>query len=192
MLSLDNGTALALLAQVANGDQTAFKRLYETASRTIYAFALRRSEDAALAEEIVVDTMVEVWKHPERFRGDAKFSTWLLSIARNKMIDRFRSADPLADDIDDHAETLSAGGESDAATQLAQVQDREGVERCMEKLSDDHRQALVLTYYEGMSVNEIAQVQQVPDNTVKTRLFHARQKIKNCLARLFGQEVAHA
>jgi RNA polymerase sigma-70 factor, ECF subfamily len=192
MLSLDNGTALALLAQVANGDQTAFKRLYEAASRTIYAFALRRAEDAALAEEIVVDTMVEVWKHPERFRGDAKFSTWLLSIARNKMIDRFRAADPLAEDIDDHAETLSAGDASDAAAQLAQVQDRQGVERCMEKLSDEHRQALVLTYYEGLTVGEIAQVQQVPDNTVKTRLFHARQKIKNCLARLFGHEVAHA
>lgn len=191
MLSIDNSTALQLLAQVAQGDQTAFRRLYEAASRTIYAFALRRSEDAALAEEIVVDTMLEVWKHPERFRGDAKFSTWLLSIARNKLIDRFRANDPHAEDIDDHAQTLSAGDESDAAVQLAHVQDREGVERCMEKLSDDHRQALVLTYYEGLSVSEIAQVQQVPDNTVKTRLFHARQKIKNCLARLFGQELAH-
>jgi RNA polymerase sigma-70 factor, ECF subfamily len=191
MLSIDNSTALKLLAQVAKGDQPAFRQLYEAASRTIYAFALRRSEDAALAEEIVVDTMVEVWKHPERFRGDAKFSTWLLSIARNKMIDRFRASAPLAEDIEDYAETLSAGDESDAATQLAHVQDREGVERCMEKLSDDHRQALVLTYYEGMSVSEVAQVQAVAENTVKTRLFHARQKIKNCLARLFGREVAH-
>jgi RNA polymerase sigma-70 factor, ECF subfamily len=192
MLSLDNETVARWLAAVARGDEAAFKRLYEASSRTIYAFVLRRADDAALAEEVVVDTMLEVWKHPERFRGESKFSTWLLSIARHKLIDRQRAADPVAEDIDDHVDTLPSPDEGEASQQLAALQDRAGVERCMQGLSDEHRQALVLTYYEGLTVAEIGQVQQAPANTVKTRLFHARQKIRNCLAQLFGREDVHA
>jgi RNA polymerase sigma-70 factor, ECF subfamily len=185
---LDNAEALALLAKIAQGDEQAFQALYRKVSRTVYAFALQRMSDAAGAEEIVVDTLLDVWKQPQRFRGEAKFSTWLLSIARNKVIDRYRAKGPDHEDIQDFAETLPADLSSDAFNQVADQQRREGVAHCLEKLSEEHRECLHLVYFEGMTVGEVSQVQAVPENTVKTRLFHARSKIKNCVARVMREE----
>jgi RNA polymerase sigma-70 factor, ECF subfamily len=185
---LDNNQAQALLAQISNGDETAFKQLYQACSRLIHLFAVQRVSNPAEAEEVVVDTMVDVWKNPQRFRGDAKFSTWLLSIAKNKIIDRYRAQNPSHEDIDEYADTLQADDAAEGSNQLAAVQRRAGVDQCMERLSDDHRECLVLAYYEGLSITEIAELQAVPDNTVKTRLFHARQKIKTCLASLLHSE----
>jgi RNA polymerase sigma-70 factor (ECF subfamily) len=185
---LDNAEALSLLAKIARGDETAFQSLYRKVSRSVYAFALQRMADAAGAEEIVVDTLLDVWKQPQRFRGEAKFSTWLLSIARNKIVDRYRAKAPEHEDLQDFAETLPADISSDAFNQVADQQRREGVAHCMEKLSEEHRECLHLVYFEGMTVTEVAQVQAVPENTVKTRLFHARGKIKNCVARVMREE----
>jgi RNA polymerase sigma-70 factor, ECF subfamily len=185
---LDNNQAQALLARISNGDETAFKQLYQACSRLIHLFAVQRVSNPAEAEEVVVDTMVDVWKNPQRFRGDAKFSTWLLSIAKNKIIDRYRAQNPSHEDIDEYADTLQADDAAEGSNQLAAVQRRAGVDQCMERLSDDHRECLVLAYYEGLSITEIAELQAVPDNTVKTRLFHARQKIKTCLASLLHSE----
>jgi RNA polymerase sigma-70 factor, ECF subfamily len=185
---LDNNQAQALLAQISNGDETAFKQLYQACSRLIHLFAVQRVSNPAEAEEVVVDTMVDVWKNPQRFRGDAKFSTWLLSIAKNKIIDRYRAQNPSHEDIDEYADTLQADDAAEGSNQLAAVQRRAGVDQCMERLTDDHRECLVLAYYEGLSITEIAELQAVPDNTVKTRLFHARQKIKACLASLLHAE----
>jgi RNA polymerase sigma-70 factor, ECF subfamily len=185
---LDNNQAQALLARISNGDETAFKQLYQACSRLIHLFAVQRVSNPAEAEEVVVDTMVDVWKNPQRFRGDAKFSTWLLSIAKNKIIDRYRAQNPSHEDIDEYADTLQADDAAEGSNQLAAVQRRTGVDQCMERLSSDHRECLVLAYYEGLSITEIAELQAVPDNTVKTRLFHARQKIKACLAGLLHAE----
>jgi RNA polymerase sigma-70 factor, ECF subfamily len=185
---LDNNQAQALLARISDGDETAFKQLYQACSRLIHLFAVQRVSNPAEAEEVVVDTMVDVWKNPQRFRGDAKFSTWLLSITKNKIIDRYRAQNPSHEDIDKYADTLQADDAAEGSNQLAAVQRRAGVDQCMERLSSDHRECLVLAYYEGLSITEIAELQAVPDNTVKTRLFHARQKIKACLASLLHSE----
>jgi RNA polymerase sigma-70 factor (ECF subfamily) len=112
----------------------------------------------------------------------------LLSIARNKIVDRYRAKAPEHEDLQDFAETLPADVSSDAFNQVADAQRSEGVAHCMEKLSEEHRECLHLVYFEGMTVSEVAHVQSVPENTVKTRLFHARSKIKNCVARVMREE----
>src|SRR5262245_41982504 len=94
-----NERVFALLQRMGKGDEAAVRELYLAYSRTIYAFALRRLRDAAEAEEIVVDTMHEVWRHPGRFRGDSKFSTWLLGIARFKLLSLIRSREPQHEEI---------------------------------------------------------------------------------------------
>lgn len=183
-MELDNNAVFELLRAVAKGSEDAIRRLYDGYSRRIYAFALNRVRDPALAEEIVVDTMHEVWRHPDRFRGESKFSTWLLGIARYKILTALRSADPAYEELD---EEMPSDGET-AFEILAQKQRREGVQHCMDKLSDEHRECLHLVFYEGYSLKEVADVQSVPENTVKTRLFHARQKIRNCLRLLLERE----
>jgi len=186
-MDLGNEQVFELLRRLGRGDEAALRELYRAYSRTIYAFALQRLRDAADAEEVVVDTMHEVWRHPDRFRGESKFSTWLLGIARFKLLSLMRGRGPQHEEIGELEETLESEDEG-AFEILAQKQRREGVRRCMEKLPDEQRECLHLVFYEGCGLAEVASVQGCPENTVKTRLFHARQKLKNCLRLLLQRE----
>jgi len=186
---MDQDRVSQLLARIAKEDQAAFRELYKAFSRKVFAYVLNMLNDHARAEEVLVDTMYEVWRHPERFRGDSQFGTWLIGIARNKalMIYRSRRPDEVHDDLDDIADTAPADT-PDGFAELAQKQRREGVQVCMGKLSDGHRECLHLVFFEGMTVAEVADIQGIPEGTVKTRLFHARQKIKTCLQNLLRHE----
>ncbi|HEV7912661.1 MAG TPA: sigma-70 family RNA polymerase sigma factor [Albitalea sp.] len=186
---MDNDEVLRLLARVERADEAAFRELYRAFSRRLYAYVLRQLGDPAQAEEIVADTLYEVWRQPAKFRGDSQFSTWLIGIARNKVLMAFRSRKPDSkhEDLADVAEII-ANEDPSAFDILAQRQRHEGVRSCMDKLSDEHRECIHLVFYEGMSLAEVASVQSCPENTVKTRLFHARQKLKKCLQLLLRRE----
>jgi RNA polymerase sigma-70 factor, ECF subfamily len=186
---MDNDQVLCLLGRIERADEAAFRELYRAFSRRLYAYVLRQLGDPAQAEEIVADTLYEVWRQPARFRGDSQFSTWLIGVARNKVLMAFRSRKPDAkhEDLDDVAESVAADDPS-ALEILAQRQRHEGVRHCMGKLSSEHRECVHLVFYEGMALAEVAALQACPENTVKTRLFHARQKLKNCLKLMLQRE----
>jgi RNA polymerase sigma-70 factor (ECF subfamily) len=188
---MDNDRVRALLERIALQDQGAYRELYQAFSRRVYAYVLNMLKDPGRAEEVLVDTMYEVWRAPARFRGDSQFSTWLIGVARNKalMVYRGRRPDELHDDLDDIAETRAADT-PDAFALLADKQRSAGVRACMERLSTEHRECMHLVFFEGCSLAEIAAVQGCPENTVKTRLFHARQRIKSCLQRMLDGERA--
>jgi RNA polymerase sigma-70 factor (ECF subfamily) len=186
---MDNDRVSKLLERIAKQDQAAFQELYKAFSRKVFAYVLNQLKDQAKAEEVLVDTMYEVWRNPTRFRGESAFSTWLIGIARNKALLVYRSRRPDEDhaDLDDIAEITPDEG-PDGYTRLAEQQRREGVQHCMGKLSEEHRECLHLVFYEGMTLAEVSAIQRCPENTVKTRLFHARQRIKNCLRLLLERE----
>jgi RNA polymerase sigma-70 factor (ECF subfamily) len=186
---MDNERVRTLLERVGRQDESAFRELYKAFSRKVFAYTLNMVKDHGRAEEILVDTMYEVWRAPARFRGDAQFGTWLIGIARNKALMAYRSRRPdeLHDDLDDIAET-QASDSPDAFAELAAKQRSHGVKHCMGKLSNEHRECMHLVFFEGLSLAEVANVQGCPENTVKTRLFHARQKIKNCLKLMLQRE----
>jgi RNA polymerase sigma-70 factor, ECF subfamily len=186
---MDNDRVRTLLERVGRQDQAAFRELYKAFSRRVFAYVLNMVKDHGRAEEILVDTMYEVWRAPARFRGDSQFGTWLIGIARNKALMAFRGRRPdeLHEDLDDIAET-AASDSPDGFAQLAAKQRSEGVQTCMGRLSNEHRECMHLVFFEGLSLAEVAAVQGCPENTVKTRLFHARQKIKNCLRLMVQRE----
>lgn len=186
---MENDEVLRLLGRIERGEEAAFKELYRAFSRRLYAYVVRQIDDPSQAEEIVSDTLYEVWKAPARFRGDAQFSTWLIGIARNKVLMAFRSRKPDMKhaDLDDVAETV-ASTEPGAFEMLAQQQRHEGVRRCMDKLSAEHRECVHLVFYEGLALADVAALQACPENTVKTRLFHARKKLMACLKLLLQRE----
>jgi RNA polymerase sigma-70 factor (ECF subfamily) len=186
---VDNSDVLRLLGRIASGDEAAFKELYRAHSRKLHAYVLRQLGDPAQAEEIVSDTLYEVWKTPARFRGESQFSTWLIGIARNKVLMAWRSRKPDADhdDLDAVAETVAAD-EPGVFELLAQAQRRDGVRHCMDRLSVEHRECVHLVFYEGLALLEVAGLQQCPEGTVKTRLFHARLKLKKCLQLMLQRE----
>ena len=186
---MDNDEVLRLLERIGQRDEAAFRELYRGFSRRLYAYVLRQLGDPAQAEEIVADTLYEIWRQPARFRGDSQFSTWLIGIARNKVLMAFRSRKPdqQHEDLADVADTVAADDPS-AFELLAQQQRHEGVRRCMDKLSAEHRECVHLVFYEGLGLADVAALQACPENTVKTRLFHARKKLAMCLKLLLQRE----
>ena len=170
-----------LMQQVAAQDEAALATLYQRMSRVIYAFSLRRLQAADAAEEVVVETMYEVWKGAARFAGKSLVTTWILGIARHKAMDKLRSRggehwDPLGDEAE------AVVDESPSVFDLIASRQRAGqVALCLEALPDAQRECMHLVFYEDTPLADIAAIQECPENTVKTRLFHARRKMKECL-----------
>lgn len=152
-----------------------FYRMYEA---RVYAFARNRLNDPHAAADIVNETMLAVWRGAHRFRGQAKVSTWLLGIAHNKIIDCLRRRRGDHDELDDSQLT----DDVPASTELiARAEDADAVHACLAGLSDEHRQVMHLVFFEELSYPEIAEIVEVPEGTVKSRMFHARKLLKRCL-----------
>jgi len=187
-----------LLNKIANRDvktvsERAIETLYLEFSRAVRNYVWKTfTQDSTFIEEIVQDTFFEVWKHPERFRGESKFKTWLLGIARHKALDCLRMQRKDHDPLEDVAEVLESDDIS--VTEIIQKEQiMQGVKFCLEsltangKLSAAHSEVLHLAYIEDQDINEIASILDCLESTIKTRLHYARQRIKHCLKmRLFG------
>jgi RNA polymerase sigma-70 factor (ECF subfamily) len=185
---IEDHVVQSLLKRCASHDETALKELHRLMAPRIYAFVFHRLRSEGDARDIVVDTLYEAWKCADKFRGESQVSTWLLGIAKYKMMAHWRkaSAAPDHDDIEDHAETLPSDLE-DGEQALSRWQEELRVKMCMSELSPAHRECLQLVYLEGMDLSEVAAVQQVPKGTVQSRLFHARKGMRLCMQRDEGE-----
>lgn len=184
------------LHQVALRDKAsaaAMAQLYKALCGAVFAFVRQRLYDADdhAIQSVVVDTLHEVWRAAERFSGQSQVKTWVLGIARHKLLDVVRSDAQRGphEDIDDHAETLADEG-PELSERLSQQQRAQWLQWCMEKLPVEQRESLHLLFVEGQGVEQIAQVLGVPGGTVKTRVFHAKRKLKDCLARWLKHDEA--
>jgi len=187
-MSDDNDEAVRLLARIAAGEEAAMADFYGRFSRQVYAFALRSCGRPEEAEDVVVEAMYEVWKSAGRFAGGSLVRTWLFSIARHKLIDRARRAGPRHTvELDDVADGL-ADENPGAFEHLARTQNAAALKGCMERLSPEHRECVHLVFFGELALAEVAAVQGCPENTVKTRLFHAKRQLRRCLERRLGSE----
>jgi RNA polymerase sigma-70 factor, ECF subfamily len=182
-----NDEALGLLGSIAKGDKTAFERFYRAYNRSVYAFLLNQLQNPVDAEEVASETLFDVWRGAGSFNGKSQVRTWVFGIARNKMLMRFRSRGGIHEDINDHTEALISGDLCPIDV-IANSERKAKVRKCMERLSPSHRECLHLVFFESYSLSEVSEHQQIPSGTVKTRLHHARLKIKNCLASLLRDE----
>ena len=150
--------------------------LYTLYFPRIFKFVYRIIGDYGTTEEIVNDVMLIVWQKAAGFRRDSKLSTWILGIAYRQTLKAKRNK---------HIYT----GDENAELKLAvdyrgSFESNEWVTRALEKLSVEHRAAIELVFYLGLSYAEVAAVVGSPVNTVKTRVFHARQRLKVLLSEL--------
>lgn len=169
-----------LLTRAGRGDRAAFKTLYERFQRPLFAFLMRMVRDQAMANELLNDVMMDVWRSSANFEGRSSAGTWIFGIAHNKAISllRRRREDQMPEDA---AETIA----DDAATPDATAEQADlgrMMQRLLDRLSPEHRAVLQLTYYQDMSVQEIASTLDCPVNTVKTRMFYGRQKMRELLS----------
>lgn len=171
----------ALVRAVARADRISFESLYGRYARRVHQYARTFVRDHSLAEEIVIDTMLAVWQGAGRFDGNSRASTWILGIARHKALDavRRRRAAGEADDLDSVPEpACEEPGTEEHALQTASGQQ---LRAALEQLTASHREVLWLAFFEDLGYADIARLLEVPLNTVKTRVFHAKQKLRSLL-----------
>jgi len=177
--STQHETDETLLKRVGQGDRRAMQILYTRHSVRTFRSLMRLIHDEALAEDLTSDVFTKVWQDADRFEGRSQVSTWILAIARFMAISTLRRRRDDALD-DSHVETVV--DPSDDPEVYLQNQDRLTIlRRCLGHLSRDHREIIDLAYYHEKSIKEIAGIVGVPCNTVKTRMFYARQRMSELL-----------
>jgi RNA polymerase sigma-70 factor (ECF subfamily) len=168
-----------LIGRIARRDLRAFEELYRSYQPRLSRFLRTILRRTPLVEEVLNDTMLVVWTHPDRYNGTSKVSTWVFAIAYRKALKALRRHDePIEDKHADSRQSEEAGPEQ----QLGQRQVQEALLGAINELSQDHRAVVDLTYFQGAGYREIAEIMACPVDTVKTRMFHARRHLKNKLS----------
>jgi RNA polymerase sigma factor (sigma-70 family) len=181
----------ALLRRVAAEDRKAFEALYQTYYRRLFAYLLKVTRRAELVEELVNDVMFAVWTGAGRFDGRSRVSTWIFGIAYHKALKALaRNASPLtgpahqAPDEDGREPEIAAPGDEPESL-ITRRELASTLGKALGSLSPEQRAVVELTYYYELSYQEISEIVGCPVNTVKTRMFHARRRLKELLPR-FG------
>lgn len=176
--------AVALVARVAEGDSGALAELYDRYSRPVYALARRVIGDATLAEDVVQEVFLAVWRQPGSFRPEKiAFSTWLLSAVHNKAVDVVRKEEVGRR----RADALAYSGHPAAPDQrppdaiLETLLSAEHVRRALGALPAHQREALTLAYFGGYTQSQISALTGAPLGTVKTRMHRAMSTLRDAL-----------
>ena len=173
-----NSRELELLRQVATGDRVAFKELYLIYHRRLARFLMRMTSRHELIEEVINDTLWTVWLKAGAFRGDSLVSTWIVGITYRRALKALRRHGT--------ARPVFAEEAAVAPDVHAEDENRQWLGQALAELPLEQRMVMEFSYLMGHSCEEIAQIMQCPVNTVKTRMFHAREKLRRSLPRLAG------
>ena len=171
---------LTLLERIADGDRGAFETLYRRYHPRLYGYLLRLLRRPELVEEAVDDALFVVWRKAAGFQGASRVSTWIFGIAYRKGLKALARIDRWGSEV--AAETVrepvaEGGPEQDLATsELARE-----IASALVRLPPDQRAVVEMTYYQNLPYREIAAIMECPVNTVKTRMFHARRRLRELL-----------
>jgi len=169
-----------LLKRIAAKDRVAVEVLYGRYNVRLYRFILRLVRNEAMAEELTNETFMEIWQVAGKFEGRSSASTWIFAIARNKTISVIRKR---SDEELDDERAMAIEDDADTPEVAAQKGDKAALIRaCLNRLSSEHREVVDLVYYHEKSIKEVSEIVGIPENTVKTRMFHARKKLSGLMA----------
>jgi len=165
----------ALVRAIADGDRRAMRVLFARHNVRIFRFVARLLGDGVPAEDLVSEVFLDVWRKAHLFEGRSQVSTWLLGIARNKALSarRRRAMDHLDDET---AQAIEDPADSPYSV-LEKKDEHALVRKALTQLSPAHREIIDLIYYHGKSMEEVAVILQIPQATVRTRMFYARKRL---------------
>ncbi|MBM7716201.1 RNA polymerase sigma factor SigW [Siminovitchia sp. FSL H7-0308] len=176
------------IKQVIKGDQEAFGEIVEIYKDKIFSLCFRMLGNRHEAEDIAQEAFIRAYTNIESFQQNRKFSTWLYRIATNLCIDRIRKKKPDyfldaeiagTEGLTLYSQLPSSGKTPDAAVETLEIQ--EIVQREIMRLPDKYRSVIVLRYIDDLSLNEIAEVLELPLGTVKTRIHRGREALRKQL-----------
>jgi RNA polymerase sigma-70 factor (ECF subfamily) len=170
----DDDAERVLIDRIGAGDRDAFRELYQQYHRRLARFLTRVTRRYEDAEEIINDTLWIVWQRAREYRGASQVSTWIMGIAYRRALNQIRRAAT-------HDRILalhSSDGEGLVNEPGRALEDRQLLDHALAQLPLEQRMALEFTYYFDHSCEEIADIMECPVNTVKTRMFNARRKLR--------------
>ena len=176
-----NDRELELVRRIVLRDRDAFRDLYLMYHRRLARFLMRMSLSHETVEEVINDTLWTVWQKSPDFRGASRVSTWIVGIAYRRALKSLRQARAARVPVTDEFVDMAGDTDIEGGNEM-----RQWLERAMAELPVEQRMVMEFAYLMGHSCEEIAQIMHCPVNTVKTRMFHAREKLRLSLPRLAG------
>lgn len=170
-----NAAELLLLRRVADDDREAFKELFESYHPRLFTFLFRLTRSHGSAEELANDVLLTLWNSAGRFRGKSKVSTWVFGIAYRKALTHLRKRKLKLVSFGDSEQAAHAVGSEETSGRL---ECEDWVRQGIDELPAKQKLTVMLVYFLGLSCEETAKVTDVSVGTVKTRMFHARRKLK--------------
>jgi RNA polymerase sigma-70 factor (ECF subfamily) len=169
-----------LIRRIAGGDQLAMQTLFERHRVALYRWLLRLVGDEALAEDLLSDVFLDVWRQAGTFEARSSVSTWLLAIARYKALSARRRRTDV--ELDEKMASRMADPADDPEVVLQKKTRAELLHHSLARVSPEHGEVIDLVYFHGKSVKEVADIVGVAEATVKTRMFYARKKLADLVA----------
>lgn len=182
-----------LIQDCLAGDERAFGQLLAKYLSSVYGFIVQLTRDHIVAEDLAQETFIKAWKHLSRFDQKRSFKTWLFAIAKNTTYDFFKKKKsiPFSFFEDEEGQNMLDMIDDEAAspeTLLEQEEKKEVIEAALQTLSEQYRTLLSLAYREDFSLTEIAEILEVPYNTVKSRHQRALKLLKQALTKMSASE----
>jgi len=171
----------SLVARVRNGDIDALGELYERHQSQVYRTATAITHDERMAEDILQEVFLRVNRYADSFDQTQPFEPWLYRITVNLCYTWTNRAKRWVYTVQDTIERLRAPSRRDPEKVTESREQRALLRRAIDSLPDSHRVVVVLYYLEGLSVNEVAYALGVPEGTVKSRLYYAREKLRKAV-----------
>lgn len=181
----------ALIGAALEGSARAWERLVKRYEGRVYNFSLRLTGNQTDALDLMQEVFLGVYRNLHRFRGDSQFTTWLFRIAHNKAVDMNRrrrlfgrndsASGNDEDDTDPYERVISDDPRQDPAVVLLEDQGNSVISRHLESLSWEQRLIVELKVFQSHTFEEIAELQDIPANTAKTRFYTALRKLKSLM-----------
>ncbi|HSZ32991.1 MAG TPA: sigma-70 family RNA polymerase sigma factor [Puia sp.] len=180
-----------VINRVLKGDQSAFSILVRKYQDYVFTLVLRFTTNREDAEEIAQDVFVKAYRSLADFRGDAKFSTWLFTITRTTCLSFLRKKKLDTVSLDNERTGLQVGNQESGfgANGIEQKSKHTMLNNAISMLSPDDAQVLNLFYQGDQSLEEIGKIMRLDPNTVKVKLFRARQRLKDKMEKHFSHEI---
>jgi RNA polymerase sigma-70 factor (ECF subfamily) len=169
-----------LIRRIAEGDQLAMRTLFGRHRVPLYRWLLRLVGDETLAEDLLSDVFLDVWRQAAAFEARSSVSTWLLAIARYKALSARRRRTDV--ELDEEIASKVADPADDPEVLLQKKNRAELLRHSLARLSPEHGEIVDLVYFHGKSVKEVAEIVGIAPATVKTRMFYARKKLADFVA----------
>ena len=170
------------MAQARRGELSAFEELVTRYEKRVYAIALRSSGSPEDAADITQEVFLRAWRSMKDFRGDSGFATWLFRITMNQCVDYARHKQPLVQGEDDEERELPLPDTAPSPEEhLENSELGRELAAALDEVSDEHRRIVLLRDVSGMSYTEIAEILEVSEGTVKSRLSRARIALRKIL-----------